>query len=285
MLSTEALKHWFWDSYDYLFVLAAMNVLYFVVLNLLVVLGAPPLLAMVEALPPTSLAMLLFLLSVIVLPIVLTMIYAPVGHFCRLISEEKDPGFRDLLAGLRVLGPRLWLFFFVVVSVIGVLLVNAWFYLASGLFPDSLQIVGGILAGLCFWLVLTLLVILQLAIPIHCRQKRTLLRSLQGGVVALLRYPGLLVGNFIFLVSLGALSVLAVMAPILLFGLVGPVVLFNAMYDVLVEHEEALEAKAAPEATTWAEIQAREKANEAVAMKKTRYNRTFRDVLRPWHDS
>lgn len=285
MLSTEALKHWFWDSYDYLFILAGLNVVYFVGLNLLVILGAPPLLAMAETMPLTSLVMILFLLAVILLPVLLTLVHAPVGYFCRLISEEKDPGFRDLLTGLKVLGPRLWLFFLAVVTVIGVLLVNAWFYLASGFFPDSLQVLGGILAGLCIWLVLTLLVILQLAIPIHCRQDRTLPRSLQGGLAALLRYPGLLVGNFIFLVSLGILSVLAVMAPILLFGLVGPVVLFNAMYDVLVEHEESLEADAAPAPTTWAGIEAREKEKEAAEMKKTRYSRTFRDILRPWHDS
>lgn len=285
MLSSETLKHWFWDSYDHLFVLAVTNVVYFVLLNILIVFSAPLMRALVETLPTPTLVMFLFLGSVLVVPVLLALIYAPVGHFCRRISGEKDPGFGDLFTGLRVLGLRMWLFFFVIVAVIGVLLVNAWFYLAGGVFPDSLQLVGGLLAGLCIWAALTLLVVLQVALPIHWRQGRTVLGSLRGGVAALLRYPGLLIGNFLFLVSLGVLSVLAMFAPILLFGIVGPVVLFNAMYDVLVEHEEALEAGEKPEPASWAEIEARDKEEEAVRMKKLRYNRTFRDILRPWQDS
>lgn len=283
MLSKNVLKHWFWDTYDHLFLLIFGNILFFILSNILVILLAPIVTGLMDAMTPQGGVLVLFLLVAVLLPMVLAMVVAPSGYVARMISAEKEPVFRDFFRGLKAQGFRVWRFFAVVCLIMGILAVNAWFYLLSGFFPENLQIVGGLLAGLCLWVVLTHLCLLQIAIPVYIRGEG-ILKSHKIGMVALLKYPGLMIGNGIFLFSLGVLSVLAMLAPLLIYGLVGPVVLFNAMYDVLVEHEENLNADEKPSPRTWTEIEQREKEDEEVRMKKVRYNRTFRDILRPWQD-
>lgn len=285
MFSKEVLKHWFWDSYDHLFVLIFGNIALFVLANVMVILLAPFVGGLMDGLAPPGIVLLLFVLTVVVLPLALAIVVGPAGHVAKMITDEKEPVFRDFLRGLKATWFRMWRFFAVICAIIGILLVNAWFYLLSGFFPEQLQLVGGLLAGLCLWIALTLLCILQIAIPVYIRTDSGIFRSLRTGFVALLKYPGLMIGNGVFLISLGVLSVLAMLAPILIYGLVGPIVLFNAMYDVLLEHEENLNAGERPTPTSWSEIEEREKEDENVRMKKVRYNRTFRDVLRPWQDS
>ncbi|MCC5876599.1 MAG: DUF624 domain-containing protein [Candidatus Sumerlaeia bacterium] len=285
MFSKEVLKHWFWDSYDHLFVLIFGNIALFITVNILVILMAPLVFGLMAGLAPPGIVLLLFVMTVVVLPMVLAMIVGPSGYVAKMITEEKEPIFRDFFRGLRATWFRMWRFFAVVCAAFGILLVNAWFYLLSGFFPEQLQLLGGLLAGLCLWIALTLLCILQIAIPVYIRTRTGILKSLKTGFVALMKYPGLMIGNGVFLLSLGILSMLAMLAPILIYGFVGPIMLLNAMYDVLLEYEENLNAEERPTPKTWTEIEEREKEDENIRMKKVRYNRTIRDVLRPWQDS
>jgi len=71
---------------------------------------------------------------------------------------------------------------------------------------------------------------------------------------------------------------------LLLWGFTAPVLLMNALHDVIAEYEDDLARPPLPPATSWAERQAREAEEEERRLKNARYQRTFRDVIRPWEE-
>jgi hypothetical protein len=166
------------------------------------------------------------------------------------------------------------------------LLVNIWFYFLSGLLPESLAIAGFVVGGLCFWLMLLLVVILGHAMPLVVRRGFGFRRGMKYGLLLTLKYPGATFGTALFGASLLVLGAYLKFAGLVVFGFTLPVLLANSLHDVIVDREEQASA-ATPEAagekrTSWREIREDDEQQEEARLRRARYDRTFRDVIRPW---
>lgn len=281
----QVLKQCFWDCYDHLGRLFIANVLLFF---LLIAVGfaamylTSPLTAV---LPPAQGILILFVAFAVVTPLTLTLWLAPLIHFGALVSAEKNPAFGEFARGLRLHGFRLWKYTTLLALIIGVLLVNIWFYTYGGLFPERMRFIGFILAGLCFWMLLFASASALAALPMLVREQLTAVQALKRGFACLLRQPLPVLSLAIFIASLWIISLWLRGAPVFLFGFSGTAMLMNSLHDVMKARE--LESSGAvgesPEkGSSWRDIRQREAAEEKQRMDRVRYERTLRDLLRPW---
>ncbi len=282
----QILKQWFWDCYDHLGRLLLANMLLFFILAAAFVYTAPIIVAFFSALTGGHQVLFLAAAFLVVAPLSLTLAFAPFSEFAPLVSKEKDPRVRVFLRGLWRQGFRTWRYFFLVCLILALLLVNIWFYTLSGQFPESMMMVGYILAGLCFWLGVVLAASLVPGIPLLFRRELGAGKTLKISLLVLLKYPGLVFGLFIFLVSLWIIGTAVKMAGLLIFAFSGTAMMLNSFYDVVAEWEEAM-AREAEESDdkrprTWKELKDQEKETEEERMRRSRYERTFRDIIRPW---
>jgi hypothetical protein len=282
----RVLKQWFWDCYDHLGTLFVWNILLFTLTfssSVLLLHLATPL---ATELPPFARVLFLFILLVLTAPLVIAIWFAPSTHYGKLVAAEKYPGFRVLMRGLRAEFLRVWRYGFLCATIAGILLVNIWFYVASGEFVPEQPIVGHLLAGLCFWLLLLLVASMGIGLPLLVREGLTARRAFRGAAVEVLRSPGLVLGMFVFLVSLWIIAAWLRFAPIFLFGFSGTAMFLNSLYDVMHPGDEAGDGgeveSTAGDAATWRQVRANEKVSEQARMARARYERTFRDLLRPW---
>ncbi len=286
----QALHQWFWDTYDYLGRLLTANVILFLVLAFSAWYSVRVVVQLTNPIGPAGQALGLFLLLVVAGPVWFTVWFAPVGYFGGLVSAEKDPGFREFKNGLRQAWARTWKWFQLLCLIVGTLFINLWFYLSGIDFNGSLRFLGYILAGLCFWLIIGLGAAAMAATPLVIRGELKPLTALKTGLLLALKFPGLLVGGFIFLVSLWIIGTYIKFAGILIFGFTGTVMLTNSIYDVLLEWERMekraieMEAKGKKRPRNWKQMRAQEEEQEEERMDKERYDRTLRDLLRPWED-
>lgn len=282
----QIIKQWFWDQYDHLGRLLAANVVLFMVTMVAVVYTLAALSYLGEGAPPGFRALAIAVALVVVPPVLLALWFGSVSHFAGYVSDEKDPGFRVFMAGLARRFFRAWRFFATVCVLFALLGINIWFYTLSGRLQGTLLYVGFALAGICFWLIVMLLISLLASIPVLFRQQRGIFQTIKVGFIALLKYPGLMIGSFAFLASLWIIGVAIKFAGVLLFGFTGTAMLMNSLYDVITELEAAQEDAAKETGDSrprsWKELRAMEKEGEEDRMKKARYERTLRDVLKPW---
>jgi hypothetical protein len=285
-LFRQTLKQWFWDYYDHLLRLFVANIVLFILLGSAAYLWMSYLNAALGESPETFRALSLFFTVVLLAPIWLTLWFAPLGHFASLVAEEKDPGLSQLFAGLRILGPRYWLYFQTCCAIIGTLLLSFWFYLFSPQLGDSLTAIRYFLGGLSFWVLLFFLWMMCIGIPLIARQRHGIQQTIKISFVTVLRYPGFLLLVGIFLLSLWVIGIGFKLIGAMLFGFTGTMMLLNSTYDVLVKHEDEMDASLHPEEkpTTWKEIQELEKRKEKERMDKERYDRTLKDIIKPWED-
>lgn len=285
---SQVLKQAFWDTYDHLGRL--------VLLNILLVLTLLPLgWAMLQglAIGGADLALvpgvLLFVLGAAAICFLLgTPWLSGLLHFGHLVSEEKDPSVSAFATGWKACGKAVASSLGLILFVGSVLLLNAWFYLFSGMLPDGLAVVGGLLGGLCGWLTLTLAAIALHVLPLAARDRHPPLKALKLGALLTLKFPGATFLTLLFIVSLLILGTVLRFAGILIYGFFMPVVLMNSLHDVVVDvlqrEEEAAriaeEGESAPR--SWKEIEEQEKDEEETRLRRARYDRGFRDILRPW---
>ncbi len=283
----QVVKQWFWDAYDHLGRLFLWNFLLFIFysLTLLPLMGFLAVLG--QELPPTTLVLVAFAVWTLAGPLLLLPWVAPLAHFGRLISDEKDPPFLQLISGFRTKAARSWKILQLLCGVTGLLVLNIWFYTSSPAFPEEYRLGGFVLAGLCFWIGVFFLAAMLPTLPHYLRKDASLAASLKFGLFAALKYPGTVFGLLIFIVSLWIIAVALRFVGILLFGFVGTYLFMNSLYDVISEREwkaiEKQEEEAEPQRpASWKEIKAEDKKKEKERMDKSRYERTFRDIIRPW---
>jgi len=286
------LLQWFWDTYDALGRLVVLNLLLFTVFLLVAMLVVMPALSLTQALGsrnPALGALLLLLLFTLAGAGILTLWFPGLLYFSWQVSQDKEFKLGHFFRGLRQYGGRFLRLSLLGCLVLGMLVINIWFYRRGDLFGGSIPAVGAALAGLCFWIGLLALGIFVNAMPLVVRGERTLKAAIKIGAYVTLKYPLYTYGALLFLGLLWLLSaVLLKTAPLWIIGLAATVTYVNSMHDVVVwweERKEKEEQKAREEAegsakpTSWKQIrQDEEAANEP----KDRYQRTLRDILKPW---
>lgn len=283
----QIIKQWFWDSYDHLGRLFVANFILFVFYASIFLGLAGGVGVLAREATPQALALTLFVVIAFVLPVLLLPWIAPLSHFAELISKEKDPGFARYFTGVRKNTIRAWKILQLSCGAFGLLLLNIWFYTSSEAFAAELRTLGFVLAGLCFWLGVLLAAVLLPAIPAYLRSDGSLLAALKSGLYITLKYPGTVFGLLAFIISLWIIAAALRFVGILLFGFAGTYLFLNSLHDVVTareasqsEEEQQQEQPATP--ATWKEIKVADKKDERKRMDKSRYERTFKDILRPW---
>lgn len=280
-------KQWFWDCYDHMGRLIVANIILFTLLFGAVMYVLPLVAALLTNLTPSQGALLLFLVVVFGGPIWLSIWFVPYGHFGALVAEEKDPGFVEFLRAFRLRGLRTWAYFQILCLAAGVLLMNMWFYFRWETESGAARLFFNVLAGLCFWMVMLLVLTAMAGIPLVARRSTPLRGVFRESLLVVVKHPLTILGAFAFLASLWFLgSVPLKMGGVLVFGMSGTAMMLNSICDVTLELErrqaEAAEATGDSRPRTWREVKVQEKESEKERLEKSRYERTFRDILRPW---
>lgn len=280
-------KQWFWDCYDHMGRLIVANIILFTLLFGAVMYALPFLAAMLVNLSPSQGALLLFLALVLLGPIWLSLWFVPYGHFGGLVAEEKDPGFVEFLRGFRLRGLRTWAYFQMLCLAAGILLMNMWFYYRMETESAAARLFFNVLAGLCFWMVMLIVLLAMAGIPHVGRGVIPLRGVFRESLLTLAKHPLTMLGALLFLASLWFLGAVPLkMGGVLVFGLSGTAMLLNSIVDVTSEFErrqaEAIEATGDSRPRTWREVKAQEKESEKDRLQRSRYERTLRDILRPW---
>ncbi|CAN5220018.1 hypothetical protein BH09SUM1_BH09SUM1_26400 [soil metagenome] len=276
----QVLKQWLWDCHDHIVRLLVINV----VLFLLIASALVALLLTIAAAATTEAqtVAMMCVASAVILPILLTLWIAPLGHFAALASKERDPGFRVLLRGLIEHGGRTWRYLTICICAIAILFANMWFYSSGRAFGDGARFVGFALGGLCFWMILAVVASMIGGIPSLIRDRLTARAAIKRGFLILLRESGLIIQTLILLIVLSILGGMLRFAGILLFGMSGASMLINSVYDVLAAREKERAKAPASKAANWKDQEEIDRAAERERMDAVRYNRTIRDILRPW---
>ena len=281
----NVLAHWFWDTFDHMGRLIALNVALFLA-------AAPLVYALFIALEVTMreqtgpmLLVVLLAGGMAVLQLgPLTLAAAGLLHFAGLISAEKDPPLVEFLRGLWLVGRRVAALMIGWVAFSTILLINAWFYVGPLRPVWMAPMAGAFLSGLCVWLVLGGVCVMAHAIVLAVRSPRTIGGCVRLGVLLTLKYPVLTASTVLFGASLLVIGVWLWLVGLLLWGFVGPILLLNALHDVIAQYEDDAARPAPPPATSWAERKLREEQDDERRMSRARYDRTFRDVIRPWEE-
>jgi len=273
----------FWDAYDYLGRLILANILFsLILLGLTAALTALfyPLYAGLNK-PTLILALGTGLLAILALP------FPAAGfcHFLSLITEEKEPEFRDFTKGLMIFYwplVKLTALFVLLFEILGL---NIFFYLSARAIPPSLKIVSAIIPGICAWIVLYLLAMMLYAYPLTVHQKKVGMKKiLIRSFLLVLDNIGVTLLTMIVFLGLVGMGLVTKGAAFFILNLALVASLSNSLYVNVMEKYELREAKkkaqtdsSAPPAS-WKDI----KPREFIEDRHKRYRRTLKDILKPW---
>lgn len=286
--------HWFWDTYDALGRLVVLNLMLFTVFlafAFLVIAPAADVVAWLLAHNPALGTAVGLLVLTLAATLILTIWMPGLLYFSWQVSQDKEARLADFFVGLRRRGGRFMRLTLLASFLLGIIAVNMAFYARSDVFGGGLRLAGAALAGLCFWLEIVVLGVYVNAMPLAVRTDKSMKDLLKLGLYVTLRYPFQTYGALIFLALLWLLSVVLLKtAPLWLLGLAATATYINSMHDVVVwwEEKKEEEARKANEnagmgetkpPTSWKQIRADE---EAANKPKDRYQRTLRDILKPW---
>jgi hypothetical protein len=281
----QVLKQAFWDSYD---LLGRLLVLNFALFLLLLVVGYYAMLLVVvtaQGLPPGSRVPFVLVASFLVFGLCAVPVLSGLFHMGALSSAEKDPSLWEFLRGVRRHSGRMLRFVLALTGLEALLAVNVWFYFAGGMLPESLALPATVLGGVAFWLMVVGVLIGMHGAPLVVRRGMGARAALRWGFVLTLKYPWASLGTFLFLAAMLVIGMGLKFVGLVLYGVVAPVMLANSLHDVVLEREEQGAADggvATPPPTSWRMIRAAEEAAEERRLRRARYERTFRDILRPW---
>ncbi len=139
------------------------------------------------------------------------------------------------------------------------------------------------------WMIPLFAMIVMHAIPHFVRARSGMWRALRFGFLVTMKYPGLTFSILLFLASLWIIGAALKFAGIFLFAFSGTAMLLNSLHDVLLDTEERAEnlrearkANGPSKPASWKELRAIENETEEERMRRSRYERTFRDLVRPW---
>ncbi len=298
------LLQWFWDCYDALWRLIFLNLLLAPLLGAVFFFLLLPLARMILGLAesnPAAAALLGLGLWTAGGAVLLTLWLAGAIHFAHRIAGDEEPALRDFARGLRRHGPRFLALAAILLFALGLIALNMVFYARLTQSPGWSRAAGAGLAGGCFWVGLFALGVASHALALCARQAAPLREIFKSAIYITLRYPLFTLGAMALLAALWYVSLFSLKtAPLWVIGLSATAVFLNSALDVVVRQEE-LRAAAAVEASagtaphdsasaaarplaSWKEIRREEEdAAEAEARARAdRYNRTLRDILRPW---
>jgi len=279
----RVLLQWFWDSYDHLVALLLANIALFVLVFLVLYKGLVLTFHAAEGLPPAGLVLACATAGWLLLTPAMALWIGCFSRVLPLIARERPVGWRDFVGGVWENGWRSLRFAGAAVGGVMILLVNLWFYTLGGAMASMGRPVAMALGGLTFWVLVSWMTICVCALPWFFRGGLGVRGSLRRGLVLLLTRPGLALGvathvGLLWLVGLGLQMVGAFLVSFSLSA-----TFLNSVFDVLEAEANPEEPLPAPDSLgSWKEREAVEKAHERRRMDGLRYNRTLRDVLKPW---
>ncbi len=210
-------------------------------------------------------------------------------NYMHIISSDREPAFRDFFQAFRRFYGRTLVLCLIYFGAAIVLVVNVRFYLGSGVIPENLGFIAALLGGIFFWIFVILWCSSFFIFPTLIKNDLPVKQALKKGFILFLANPGIMFAAMVLMIIVLASSMLTVVGPFI-FMLVFIAAVANATYDTAMERLEHVVEQQREEKdetqeekpTTWKQIKAQEKKQEEKKRKRSRYNRTLRDVLRPW---
>lgn len=260
----RVLLRFFWDSYDGVLPLTLANVLLAIPGGVLVYGFLAALQVFEGAVHPSLLTAAVW--GVLLVPGYLSVSAALLLPAVRRIATDETAYSRRLIAQDFRRVPRLFVYHLAVCIIAFALVATAWFYLFSGQVPAATAHIGRIIGGLCLWAMILPLGMMLHGAPLiifnEVRPGRALVLSLS----MVFAFPGLTLSALMVLALLTMLGAGFAFTGLILFGAAGTASLCHALFTVIAGRVEAV-TQSTPQDDDREE---------------PRYERTLRDVLRPW---
>ncbi len=284
----QVLKQFFWDLFDHLGRLLTINLLLVLTVLPACLFSISIFFGFLHARPELSVPYGLVLI-LLLLPFFGALVFSGLLTFGHDISLEKDPPLRRYFTGICACGGRVFHYLAFSGAVLGLVWISLWFYCLSDQLPESMRYVGYGIGGICLWIGIGWIGMMIHALPIVAREKKTLRAVMKQSFLLLLRYPFLTFGVFLAVVLFMAAGVALRLVGVVLFGFTLPALMINSLHDVIFDFE-AQRAELAAESdgnqsmrpASWKQIHAKQAEREEEKMKKSRYNRGWADIMRPW---
>lgn len=252
---SRLLIRFFWDVYDYIGRLFLLNVFAFI-------------LSLPVVTIPGTVAGLLYVMHI--------------------ISSDREPEFRHFFYAFRHFYWRTLVVCLLYIIGGFVLLVNVRFYINPPEALANLRFISAMIAGIFFWIFIFLTGSMFFVLPALVKNDLPVKKALKRGLIFMLANPGLTFFGMVFVLVILFVSLLSVVGP-LFFMLVFLAALANSLYDTaqekveqMIEKKEEVSVTEERKPSSWHEIKAMEKKQQEKQQKKSRYNRTLRDILKPW---
>lgn len=264
----RVLRQAWWDFYDCLWRLVAANmVLGTVAIVLLFVTHDVAEAALSSG--PTALA-LCAVYCLGIWPVFGAVWFGALGWFAVRNARYSEGTFGDMVAGVRAHFAGLWKCLFASGALVLLLGTNLWFYLASGVVPERFALGGYVLAFLTCWLVVGVAGATLHGVMLVVARGMGPVRALRLGMALTMALPGPTLGVLGVNALVWAASSSCQFAGFLLAAFAATAVLANALHDAVGAWEESLHGVDSPERAELRESYDR------------RYDRGWRDMLRPW---
>jgi uncharacterized membrane protein YesL len=272
----------FWDTYDYLGRLIIANILFcLIMLGIAAALGTV-LYPFYQAMdrPVFLLAFGIGLIAIFTLP------FPAAGflYFLSLISQEREPEFRDFFKGLKDSYWPIFKLSLVFVTAFELLGVNIIFYLNPSIIPSSLKIFTLIISGLCVWIFLYLFAMMLYAFPLLVYQKSGIWKTLFRSFLLVTDNIGVTILALLLLGGILGLGMVTRGMTFFVLNLALTASLANSLYENVMKKYEASEGEKRTERqsgekhSSWKDI----KDKEFIDDRHDRYRRTLKDILKPW---
>lgn len=290
----RVLLQWFWDTYDGLGRLVVLNLLVTTLLGALWFLGLLPAarwLAILAGENPALAGLVGLAAWTLAGGLSLTLWFPGIMHFAEKVSTDQEVSLRDYFTGLRRFGLGFFKVALLLCLALGVIGINLIFYARVSWFQGAWRWVGAGLAGLCFWMALFVLAIALHSFSLAVRTEQRPRKVFLNALVLTLRYPLFSAAALLVLAFLWVISTLTLKtAPLWVIGLSATATFISSVHDVALAREsrreiekqkaaEGTQPAAATRPTSWRQIQ---QDAEAENLPRDRYQRSLRDLLRPW---
>jgi hypothetical protein len=269
-------RRWLWDSYDHLLALLAINLLMGAALAPLWLIGLGRLGALISSGGAGAALLQAGLLLALLMTATLWLWAGLLAEVVPILGTDRSTPFKRVLAGLFRFDVLRWSLLGGFVS--AALPTSALFYFRSEIGGAS---VSGFLGALCLWVSAGWLAVLVASLPVLLAERKGTRAALLSALRLLLIDTRLMGRVLLLMVLLWGLAVVLKFAGIFLFAFSLTAVLMNAAHAVARARRSPPDPNPAA-ATTWKEREQLERELEDLQLLRKRYQRTIRDVLRPW---
>lgn len=266
-------KQAFWDLFDYLGRLIVINLFGIFLLYLC---------TMLISFGGMILPLIVFL---IIAPLIANYWIAGYSHFLGGITKDKDPSLRDFFRAGKTKFKFSILPMITIFLTLYLLMINVRFYTALSVEMEKFHLIFFTILGFFFWA--SLMIIMSMLHLCIYRGRLSEKAHWKYGFYFLIKYPVITIFFTVFLILFIVLVFLSKFAVFVIFGLTLPLLILHSIQDVIfdLEQERAEEVESDEKrVTSWKEIVKEEGAQETERLIKSRYDRTFRDIMKPWGD-